>query len=237
MDTEAPIGIFDSGFGGLTVARAVIDQLPNEDIVYLGDTARAPYGEQPIAQRPRVRPGVPRPPRRPGRQGAGHRLQLRQRRGPPRRPGALSRAGGRGDPARRPARRGRDPIRPGRGDLHRGDRDVPGLRRRVRRRAPDRAAHCRLPAVRRVRRGRDHRRPRAAGLRGGLPAAARQRRHRHPDPRLHALSVAHRRDLLRPRRRRQPGLQRRGVRQGAVRSADPARPDPRPAAATPATGS
>ena len=38
-DTEAPIGIFDSGFGGLTVARAVIDQLPNEDIVYLGDTA------------------------------------------------------------------------------------------------------------------------------------------------------------------------------------------------------
>jgi glutamate racemase len=48
-DSEAPIGIFDSGFGGLTVARAVIDQLPHEDIVYLGDTARAPYGEQPIA--------------------------------------------------------------------------------------------------------------------------------------------------------------------------------------------
>ncbi len=46
--TEAPIGIFDSGFGGLTVARAVIDQLPNEDVVYLGDTARSPYGEQPI---------------------------------------------------------------------------------------------------------------------------------------------------------------------------------------------
>jgi glutamate racemase len=48
-DTDAPIGIFDSGFGGLTVARAVIDQLPHEDIVYLGDTARSPYGEQPIA--------------------------------------------------------------------------------------------------------------------------------------------------------------------------------------------
>ena len=46
---EGPIGIFDSGFGGLTVARAVMDQLPNEDVVYLGDTARAPYGEQPIA--------------------------------------------------------------------------------------------------------------------------------------------------------------------------------------------
>ncbi len=49
IDAGAPIGIFDSGFGGLTVARAVIDQLPHEDIVYLGDTARAPYGEQPIA--------------------------------------------------------------------------------------------------------------------------------------------------------------------------------------------
>ena len=46
---SAPIGIFDSGFGGLTVARAVMDQLPNEDIVYLGDTARAPYGDQSIA--------------------------------------------------------------------------------------------------------------------------------------------------------------------------------------------
>jgi glutamate racemase len=49
VTTEAPIGIFDSGFGGLTVARAVIDQLPHEDLVYLGDTARAPYGEQSIA--------------------------------------------------------------------------------------------------------------------------------------------------------------------------------------------
>ena len=46
---DAPIGIFDSGFGGLTVARAVIEQLPYEDVVYLGDTARAPYGDQPIA--------------------------------------------------------------------------------------------------------------------------------------------------------------------------------------------
>ncbi len=50
ITSEAPIGIFDSGFGGLTVARAVIDQLPNEDVIYLGDTARSPYGDQPIAQ-------------------------------------------------------------------------------------------------------------------------------------------------------------------------------------------
>lgn len=48
-DTEAPIGIFDSGVGGLTVARAVIDQLPGESILYVGDTAHGPYGPLPIA--------------------------------------------------------------------------------------------------------------------------------------------------------------------------------------------
>lgn len=48
--SDAPIGIFDSGFGGLTVARAVLDQLPHESVAYLGDTARAPYGPRPIAQ-------------------------------------------------------------------------------------------------------------------------------------------------------------------------------------------
>jgi len=47
--TQSPIGIFDSGFGGLTVAREVLDQLPHESVLYLGDTARAPYGPQPIA--------------------------------------------------------------------------------------------------------------------------------------------------------------------------------------------
>ena len=41
---NAPIGIFDSGLGGLTVARAVIDKLPDEEIVYLGDTEHTPYG-------------------------------------------------------------------------------------------------------------------------------------------------------------------------------------------------
>ncbi len=49
IDPEAPIGIFDSGFGGLTVARAIVDLLPNENIIYLGDTARTPYGPKPIA--------------------------------------------------------------------------------------------------------------------------------------------------------------------------------------------
>lgn len=50
MSNDAPIGIFDSGFGGLTVARAVIDQLPHESIRYVGDTRRGPYGPLPIAK-------------------------------------------------------------------------------------------------------------------------------------------------------------------------------------------
>lgn len=47
--TDAPIGIFDSGVGGLTVARAVRDQLPNESILYVGDLEHSPYGPKPIA--------------------------------------------------------------------------------------------------------------------------------------------------------------------------------------------
>lgn len=48
--TDAPIGVFDSGVGGLTVARAIIDQLPEESILYVGDTANGPYGPLPIAE-------------------------------------------------------------------------------------------------------------------------------------------------------------------------------------------
>lgn len=43
-----PIGMFDSGFGGLTVARAMIDLLPDEHLVYVGDTGRYPYGPRPL---------------------------------------------------------------------------------------------------------------------------------------------------------------------------------------------
>lgn len=46
---DAPIGIFDSGVGGLTVARAISAMLPRESILYVGDTARSPYGPKPIA--------------------------------------------------------------------------------------------------------------------------------------------------------------------------------------------
>lgn len=45
---DRPIGMFDSGFGGLTVARAVIDLLPHEHLVYVGDTGRYPYGPRPL---------------------------------------------------------------------------------------------------------------------------------------------------------------------------------------------
>ena len=43
---QAPIGVFDSGVGGLTVAREIMRNLPNEEIVYFGDTARVPYGSK-----------------------------------------------------------------------------------------------------------------------------------------------------------------------------------------------
>ncbi|WP_286218176.1 glutamate racemase [Paraoerskovia sediminicola] len=46
---DAPIGIFDSGVGGLTVARAILDQLPGESLRYIGDTANSPYGPKPLA--------------------------------------------------------------------------------------------------------------------------------------------------------------------------------------------
>lgn len=43
-----PIGVFDSGFGGLTVTRALLDLVPDEQLVYFGDTARYPYGSKPL---------------------------------------------------------------------------------------------------------------------------------------------------------------------------------------------
>ena len=45
-DRDAPIGVFDSGVGGLTVAREIMRQIPNEKIIYFGDTARVPYGNK-----------------------------------------------------------------------------------------------------------------------------------------------------------------------------------------------
>ena len=47
---DRPIGMFDSGFGGLSVARSLIDLLPGEDLVYVGDTGRYPYGSKPLEE-------------------------------------------------------------------------------------------------------------------------------------------------------------------------------------------
>jgi glutamate racemase len=49
-DLDAPLGMIDSGVGGLTVARAVLDQLPHESLYYIADTAHSPYGPKPIAE-------------------------------------------------------------------------------------------------------------------------------------------------------------------------------------------
>lgn len=46
LQKDAPIGVFDSGVGGLTVAREIMRQIPNEKIIYFGDTARVPYGSK-----------------------------------------------------------------------------------------------------------------------------------------------------------------------------------------------
>lgn len=46
MSSDAPIGVFDSGVGGLTVVKEIMHQIPNEKIVYFGDTARVPYGSK-----------------------------------------------------------------------------------------------------------------------------------------------------------------------------------------------
>ena len=50
---RAPIGVFDSGVGGLTVARAIIDQLPNESLLYVGDTAHSWVRREPISMQGR----------------------------------------------------------------------------------------------------------------------------------------------------------------------------------------
>src|SRR4029079_1610632 len=48
-NSDSPIGIFDSGVGGLTVFRAIERRLPKESLIYLGDTARVPYGTRSLA--------------------------------------------------------------------------------------------------------------------------------------------------------------------------------------------
>ena len=76
-DRQAPIGVFDSGVGGLTVVREIMRNLPDERIVYFGDTARVPYGSieehrHPLFPSDRTLSGNP------AGQGNRHRLQHRK---------------------------------------------------------------------------------------------------------------------------------------------------------------
>jgi len=50
LNNNAPIGVFDSGIGGLTVVKELVDLMPEEEFIYFGDTARMPYGPRPIQQ-------------------------------------------------------------------------------------------------------------------------------------------------------------------------------------------
>ncbi|CAA9400818.1 MAG: Glutamate racemase, partial [uncultured Nocardioides sp.] len=193
-----------------------------------------PRGHRPAALRrqadrrgARVRPGVPRPPLRGGRQGVGHRLQLGQRRDAARRARALRRPRRRGDPAGDPSSGRRVPHRADRRDLHPRHGRVDGLRRRVRRRSARRAPHPCLPALRRLRRAGGDRRQRAHRRRGRVPPPAPRRRRGHPRPRLHPLPAADRRDLPGDGRRRHTGQLGRGVRQGRLQDAGAQRPDAR----------
>ena len=49
MSSIAPIGVFDSGFGGLTILKKIVELMPSYDYVFLGDNARAPYGSRSFA--------------------------------------------------------------------------------------------------------------------------------------------------------------------------------------------
>ena len=122
--TDAPIGVFDSGVGGLTVARAIIDQLPNESILYVGDTAHSPYGPKPLAEVREYALAVLDDLVAAGREAARDRLQHRVGGDVPRRPRALHdgarHPGRRGHPARGARRRPPDPHEADRRDRHRG---------------------------------------------------------------------------------------------------------------------
>ena len=79
----------DSGVGGLTVARAVLDQLPHEALHYVGDTAHSPYGPKPLADVRRYALALLDQLVESRRQGSRHRLQRRFRCLPAGRPRAL----------------------------------------------------------------------------------------------------------------------------------------------------
>ncbi|WP_345397748.1 glutamate racemase [Nonomuraea salmonea] len=219
---DASIGIFDSGVGGLTVARAIIDQLPHESITYVADTARQPYGPKRIAELRAYALEV-----------MDHLVEQNVKM-------LVIACNSASAAVLRDARE--------RYDVPVVEVIMPATRRAVRATrngkvgviatratiesmayhdaftaAPRRAAHRRgRPTPGRVRRARRDDERRADRGRTRLPGARQGRRLRHAHPRLHPLPAARRRDLLRRRRGGHAHLQRR--RDGQGRLSDPARP-------------
>ena len=116
---DRPIGMFDSGFGGLTVARALIDLLPHEHLVYLGDTGRYPYGPRALDEvRGFAEQITDLLVARPRREAPHRRVQHRGRRGSRAPAGARRRPGARRDRAGRAQPGARHPQRPRRRDRH-----------------------------------------------------------------------------------------------------------------------
>ena len=90
MSDPRPIGVFDSGVGGLTVLREIVRRSPAESTVYLGDNARAPYGVRSDDEVLAFSIAVPRRARRARRQGHRRRLQHLDRGRPRRRSGGAT---------------------------------------------------------------------------------------------------------------------------------------------------
>ena len=228
---DAPIGIFDSGFGGLTVARAVIDQLPHEPVLYLGDTARQPYGPKPIGE---------------VREYALECLDHLVDRGVK----ALVIACNSASAAMLRDARERYPVPV-------VEVIFPATRRAV---AATKNGHVGVICTDATKQSMAYDDAFAAapqvtlttqacprfvefveaGVTSGpeliavgprLPRPAARTRRRHPDPRVHALPAPDRSDLVRPGRRRDAGVERGGDGQGRLRPARPGRAGARPAAA------
>ena len=185
---ERPIGVFDSGVGGLTVLHECLVTLPHEDFVYLGDGARLPYGPRPLDEIRRFAHEIGAYLEAPGREADRRRLQLGHLGGAARAAGEPLGAGDRRDHARGARGRAGDAQPAGRPARDRGDRrggPVRAARDDARRGRP--LHRRRLPAARAadrvgraLRRGDDRGRARVRG-------AAEGGRLRHGRARLHAL--------------------------------------------------
>ena len=211
-----PIGVFDSGVGGLTVARALLDQLPGEELLYVGDTAHGPYGPLPIAEVRRhalavcdrlVDEGVKLLVIACNTASAACLRDARERYDVP----VVEVV----QPAVRRAvaatRTGRVGVIGTVGTITSGAYDDAFAA------APHVDAHQRrLPGLRRLRRARRDHRPAAAAARHALPRARARGRRRRPRARVHPLPAADGHALARGGRRRDAGQQRGGDGQGRL---------------------